>query len=127
MAFAPDESSTGMPPAQAAGLAAVLTVFGGMYFAVVEKKSKFVKLYAAQSIRIFGVAFFGGIFLLLSKAMGFLSSDNPLAMVFEAVSALLYLAFFIMYLALSINAFGGKVCVLPVFGAGLKKKLGIEE
>lgn len=126
MAFTPDESSTGMPPAKAAGLAAVFTVFGGTYFSFTEKKSKFVKLYAAQSIRIFWVAFLGGIFLVLSKAMGFLTSDNPLTMVFEAVSALLYLAFFIMYLTLSINAFGGKVVVLPLFGAGLKKKLGIE-
>lgn len=126
MAFTPDESSTGMPPAQAAGLAAVLGVLGGMYFAYTEKKSKFVKLYATQSIRIFYVAFFGAIFLVLGKAMGFLSSDNPLTMVFEAVSALLYLAFIIMYLTLSINAFGGKVVVLPLFGAGLKKRLGIE-
>ena len=127
MAFTPDESSTGMPPAQAAGLAAVLGVFGGTIFAVIEKKSRFVKLYATQSLRIFSVAFCGIIFLLLSKALGFMSSDNPLTMVCQAVSALFYLAYFIMYLVLSINAFSGKVYVLPVFGAGLKQKLGLEE
>jgi uncharacterized membrane protein len=126
MAFTPDESSTGMPPVQAAGLVALLGVFGGMIFFFVEKKSRFVKLYITQSLRIFSVAFCGIIFLVLSKALGYVSSDNPLTMIFEAVSALFYLAYFIMYLALLINAFSGKVCFLPLFGAGLKKKLGIE-
>lgn len=127
MAFTPDESSTGMSPTQAAGLASVLSVLGGLYFIYNERQSKFVKLYATQSIRIFfGVAFIAGIFLVLSKFMGFIAADSPLTMVFEAVSALLYLAFFIMYLALTINAFNGKVLILPVFGAGLKKKLGLE-
>jgi hypothetical protein len=126
MAYTPDESSTGMPPTTAAGLASVFSVFGATYFWFAEKRSRFVKLYIHQSLRIFPLAFFGGLLYLAGKGVSVMMSDSPLAMVFEAASALLYLAWLLCLIALSLNAFQGKVLILPMFGAGLKKKLGLD-
>lgn len=126
MAFTPDESSTGLPPTVAAGLAAAIPVFGVLYFWIAERNSKFVKLYWMQSLRILGIIFFGTIFLVLSWVMELVTKDNPLTMVCTAIYAVIYLAYFVMLIILAVNAFSGKVYILPVFGAGLKKKFGIE-
>lgn len=125
MAFSPDESSTGMAPTTAAGLASLLSVLGAFYFSIAEKRSKFVKLYVQQSLRIFILAFFGAVMLVAGTVLDLTGADMP-AMLCKAAAAMLYLAWALCLLALTINAFGGKVLILPVFGAGLKKKLDLE-
>jgi uncharacterized membrane protein len=121
MAFSPDESSTGLAPTTAAGLAALFGVFGAIFFTFAERKSHFVWLYIHQSYRIFIIAFIGEI----TFGIGKLTPDVA-GMGLQAVGGLLLLAYLLCLLALAVNAFQGKVLALPVFGAGLKRKLKLE-
>lgn len=121
MAYTPDESSTGMPPTVAAGLASVLGVIGALVFTFIERSSHFVWLYIHQSYRIFILAFLGEVLYGLGSLMGDISG-----MGLQTIGGLLLLAYVICLVALAVNAFQGKVLALPMFGAGLKKKLGLE-
>ncbi len=121
MAYTPDESSTGMPPTIAAGLASVLGVIGALVFMFIERSSHFVWLYIHQSLRIFILAFLGEVLYGAGKLLSDVSG-----MGLQAIGGLLLLAYLLCLIALAVNAFQGKVLLLPLFGAGLKKKLGLE-
>lgn len=121
MAYTPDASSTGMPPTVAAGLASLLGVIGALVFTFIERSSHFVWLYIHQSFRIFILAFIGEVLYIIGSLMGDIGGMSV-----QAIGGLILLAYFICLIALAVNAFQGKVLVLPVFGAGLKKKLGLE-
>jgi uncharacterized membrane protein len=125
MAYTPDESSTGMSPTTAAGLAVVLTFFGALYFLIAERRSRFVKLYAHQSLRVTYVAVLGGLCNLTRFALPLFTTDSPLVMVFQGAAAVLFFLWAVSYIALAVSAFSGKVLALPLIGAGLRKKLGL--
>lgn len=125
MAYTPDESSTGTSPTTAAGLAVVLSFLGALYFLILERRSSFVKLYAHQSLRVTYVAVLAALCYLTERALGFITGDSPLIMVFQGASAVLYFLWAVSYVALAVSAFSGKVLALPLIGAGLKKKLGL--
>jgi uncharacterized membrane protein len=122
MAFSPDESSTGLAPTTAAGLASLFGVFGAIFFTFAERSSHFVWLYIHQSYRIFILAFLGEVIFGVGKIMGDVGG-----MGIQAIGGLLLLAYVICLVTLAVNAFQGKVLALPVFGAGLKRKLKITD
>ncbi|WP_256710809.1 DUF4870 domain-containing protein [Paenibacillus sp. FSL A5-0031] len=100
----PDSSSTGLDP-KVAGLLCYLAGFiTGIIFLVLEKKSRFVRLHAVQSI-VLSVAFIAANILL-----GFIPIIGWL------LGILLGLAAFIAWIGLMLLTLQGKLNKLPVIG-----------
>src|SRR5271156_6703238 len=113
-ASTPTEPAVVQPPAPAAGtelqpnlaaaLACFFSVLGGIIFLVLEKKNKFVRFYAMQSVvfgaiaflLFFGFAVVAGVFL---SVIGRIPLIGPL---FGFIVSLIYVALFLGFWAISI-------------------------
>lgn len=109
---APGESTMGMQPNTAAGLSYLAGWVTGLIFFLLEKKNRFVRFHAAQSI-----LFFGGL-TVLDVVLGIASSFSPgfLGLAFSCLSGVLGLVGFVGWIVLLINGFQGKYFKLPVIG-----------
>lgn len=105
MEFTPDNSSTGLQPTIAAGLAVLLGWIGGLIFFLIEKESKYVKFYGFQSL-ILGLCF--------------ILSPIPI------IGWIWGVFIFIMWVMTLINAFTGKIFRVPVIGNLAAKQAGLE-
>jgi uncharacterized membrane protein len=114
------ESSTGMTANTAGLLCYVLGWVTGIVFVVLEKKSKFVKFHAWQSIMTFGVLFVAWLILsrmLIDIGLGNLFYPNfALIHVGQALGWIIGLGMLALWIVLMVQAYQGKMWKVP--GAG---------
>lgn len=106
------DSTMGMDPKTAAGLSYLGIWITGIIFFILEKKNRFVRFHAMQSI-----LFFGGLSILsfiLRVAAGF--TPGILSLGLGCVAGLIGLAMFVGWIVLMINGFQGKYFKLPIVG-----------
>ena len=106
------DSTMNMDPKTAAGLSYLGIWITGLIFFLMEKKNRFVRFHAMQSI-----LFFGGISVLdfiFRIAIDF--SPGFLALGLSCVSLLFGLVAFVGWIVLMINGFQGKYFKLPIVG-----------
>ncbi len=96
----------------AAGLSYVLGWVTGLIFFFLEKKNRFVRFHALQSIIFFGsITILGTIF-----RYAWVAFPTPLDVTFLCLSSLVGIAGFVGWIVLVINGFQGKYFKLPVIG-----------
>jgi uncharacterized membrane protein len=110
-----EPTSTGLAPNVAAALSYALGPLSGILFLVLEKRNRFVRFHAAQSVAV-GIAL-----IVLSVALSIVSSILALVPVLGWIVALLAglvfsLVVFVLWVALMLRAFQGHEWSLPVVG-----------
>jgi uncharacterized membrane protein len=117
------ESSTGLS-ANVAGLLCYVALWvTGIIFVVLEKKSKFVKFHAWQSIMTFGVLTVAH--LVLSTILGAIAvaAFSPGLAVFAAVLGwIIGILMFILAIILIVQAYQGKMWKVPLAGDWAEKQ-----
>ncbi|MDP8230217.1 MAG: DUF4870 domain-containing protein [Candidatus Gorgyraea atricola] len=98
------ETSMGMQPNLAALLCYLLGWITGLIFFLVEKKNKFVRFHAMQSIVVFGGLAVINIVLLVVPVIGAL------------IGLLLSLLALVLWILLMIKAYQGEMFKLPIAG-----------
>ena len=116
--------STGLPSNVAAAIACIPLV-GGIIFYVLEKHDGFVRFYAMQSI-IFGGAWL--LFNVASQIVYFIFGNIPaiggiLVFFWSIVSALVHIAFLIVWIVATVKAFTGVRWDIPYVGAIARKQI----
>ena len=129
-AAAPDPApsapaATGLAPNVAAGLAAVFPLVGGVIFLVLEKKDKFVRFWAMQSIFFGGLAFGISIVLrVVAFVFGFLPFIGKLMLfLLLIVYPIFGLAWFVVWVIGIVKAFSGKEWEIPWLGKLARQQL----
>ncbi|MHA3770287.1 DUF4870 domain-containing protein [Verrucomicrobiota bacterium sgz303538] len=120
----PVSDVTGLPRNIAAGLACIFTLIGGIVFLVLERKDRFVRFYAVQSILL------GVVALMVSVAgavVEFIFSHIPL--IGGLLNGALWivkggfsLAWFVVYVVVIVKAFTGKEWEIPYLGQIARKQ-----
>src|SRR3954467_6802298 len=113
----PKSTSTGLPANVAAALACI-PLIGGIIFYILEKHNSFVRFYAMQSI------IFGGLWMLfniVSSIVHMIFSSipglGPMLLIFwSLISALVQLAFLVVFVVTVIKAFTGVRWEIPYLG-----------
>jgi uncharacterized membrane protein len=125
----PASAGTELQPNIAAAIACFFSVLGGIIFLVLEKKNKFVRFYAMQSVvfgaiaflLFFGFAVVAGVFI---SVIGRIPLIGPL---FGFIVSLIYVALFLGFWAISImtiiKAFKNKEWEIPYIGPIARKQL----
>ena len=109
---------SGIPPAVGAGLAYLLGFIGGIVMLLIEKRDRFIRFAAWQSILLsvvyFVVRILWGVLVAIIGLIPVLRT--VLAPVEYLLSTLIFLAFLILWLYVTIEAFLEKEISLPVIG-----------
>jgi uncharacterized membrane protein len=118
--------ATGLPRNVAAGLASIFILVGGVVFLVLERKDRFVRFYAVQSILLGVVALMVSV---AGEVVRFIFSHIPLiGGVLNGglwlISAAFSLAWFVVYVVLIVKAFTGKEWEIPYLGHIARKQTG---
>ena len=116
--------STGLPSNVAAAIACIPLV-GGIIFYILEKHDGFVRFYAMQSI-IFGGAWL--LFNVASQIVYFIFGNIPaiggiLVFFWSIVSALVHIAFLIVWIVATVKAFTGVRWDIPYVGPIARKQI----
>ena len=116
--------STGLPSNVAAALACI-PLIGGIIFYVLEKHDQFVRFYAMQSI-IFGGAWL--LFNVASQIVYFIFGSIPgiggiLVFFWSLLSALVHIAFLIIWIVATVKAFTGARWDIPYVGPIARKQI----
>ena len=98
------ETSMGMQPNLAGLLCYFFGFITGLVFYFVEKKNKFVRFHAMQSIVVFGSFFVANLVLLVLPVLGVI------------IGALLSLLSLVLWVLLMIKAYQGEMFKLPIAG-----------
>jgi len=110
------KTSTGMQANLAALLTYALGFITGIVFYIIEKKNKFVRFHAMQSIIVFGgfaiIAFILSVIIRLLAMIKFYFFI-PL---FSLIGTALWLAALIIWIILMLKAYNGEKFKLPVIG-----------
>jgi uncharacterized membrane protein len=117
-------TSTGLPPNVAAALACI-PLIGGVIFYILEKHDGFVRFYAMQSI-IFGGAWL--LFNVASQIVYFIFGSIPgiggiLVFFWSLLSALVHIAFLIIWIVATVKAFTGARWDIPYVGPIARKQI----
>ena len=99
-----DATETGIKPNVAALLAYLLGFVTGLVFLLIEKKNKFVRFHAMQSIIVFGVIFVAQWMLAFFPVVGIM------------VSGLLSILGVVLWIVLMVKAYQGEKYKLPWAG-----------
>lgn len=130
---APDSSGgaggiggTGLDRNVAAGLACLFSVVGGIVFLVIEKKDRYVRFYAMQSL-LLGAASIA-FSILMQIAIGILGFIPVIGWIVSLllipIAMIVGLAYVALWLITTIKAFsGGPEWEIPVLGAIARKQL----
>ena len=118
-------TTSGLAPNVAAGLAALFPLVGGAVFLALEKRDKFVRFWAMQSV------FFGGATMAVSVALriaGFIFGMLPLigklmVIVLIPVHLVFGMACLAVWIIGIVKAFSGKEWEIPWLGALARKQL----
>ena len=122
----PAPESTGLPRHIAAGIACIFTLIGGIVFLILEKKDRFVRFYAMQSV------FLGGLLLavsILMRVMAFLFQFIPflgklLMLALWVLHVVFSVAWLVAYVVQIVKAFSNKEWEIPYLGPLARKQLG---
>jgi len=98
------ETSLGMQPNLAGLLCYFFGFITGLVFYFVEKKNKFVRFHAMQSIVVFGSFFVANLVLLVVPVLGVI------------IGGLLSLLSLVLWVLLMIKAYQGEMFKLPIAG-----------
>ncbi|MBC8474001.1 MAG: DUF4870 domain-containing protein [Candidatus Omnitrophica bacterium] len=98
------ETSLGMQPNLAGLLCYFFGFITGLVFYLVEKKNKFVRFHAMQSIVVFGSFFVANLVLLVVPVLGVI------------IGGLLSLLSLVLWILLMIKAYQGEFFKLPIAG-----------
>jgi uncharacterized membrane protein len=116
------ESSTGMSANTAGLLCYVAMWITGIIFVVLEKKSKFVKFHAWQSIMTFGVLTVVQIILsIISAIAAFTIAPGP-ALFAWALTIIVLVIMVVLWIILMIQAGTGKMWKVPLAGDWAEKQ-----
>jgi uncharacterized membrane protein len=122
-------AGTELQPNIAASIACFFSLLGGIIFLVLEKKNKFVRFYAMQSV-VFGavafVVFFGFAIAatILVAVIGRIPVIGPLFGFFiSLVYVLLFLGYWAITIIAMVNAFKNKEWEIPYIGPIARKQL----
>jgi uncharacterized membrane protein len=119
------ESSTGLS-ANVAGLLCYVGLpvawIGGIVFVLLEKKSRFVKFHAWQSIMTFGVLTVVQIILSIIAAIALATLSLGPALVAQVLSVIVWVIAFGLAIALMILAYQGKMWKVPWAGKWAEKQ-----
>jgi uncharacterized membrane protein len=116
------ESSTGMSANVAGLLCYVVTWITGIVFVVLEKKSKFVKFHAWQSIMTFGVLTVVQIILSLIALIALATFSPGLWLVLHVLGVIVWVVTVGLWIALMILAYQGKMWKVPGAGNWAEKR-----
>jgi uncharacterized membrane protein len=121
----PAQDGTGLQPNVAAGLACIFLLLGGIIFLVLEKKDKYVRFYAMQSVFLGGLNF---AFYIFVRIAGFILAQIPVIgkivlLLLGLLSAVVGLGVLVLWVILIIKAFSGKEWEIPYLGALARKQL----
>jgi len=117
-------TSTGLPANVAAAIACI-PLIGGVIFYILEKHDGFVRFYAMQSI-IFGGAWL--LFNVASQIVYFIFGSIPgiggiLVFFWSLLSALVHIAFLIIWIVATVKAFTGARWDIPYVGPIARKQI----
>ena len=98
------QTDTGIKPNIAALLSYLLFFISGLVFILIEKKNKFVRFHAMQSIVTFGALFVAQWVLMIIPVLGFI------------VSGLINLLGVVLWVVLMVKAYQGEMYKLPYVG-----------
>ncbi|MGB8166171.1 MAG: hypothetical protein WCF18_01685 [Chthoniobacteraceae bacterium] len=120
-----DPATTGLAPNIAAGIACLFTIVGGIVFLVLEKKDKFVRFWAMQSVFLGGLALAVPIvFRIAQLVFDFIPFVGKLMMLaLGLVNMLFGIAWFIVYLICVVKAFSRQEWEIPWLGKLARKQL----
>ncbi|MCJ7669531.1 MAG: zinc-ribbon domain-containing protein [Dehalococcoidia bacterium] len=116
------ESSTGMSANTAGLLCYLATWITGIIFAVLEKKSTFVKFHAWQSIMTFGVLTVVQIILSIISAIAAFTFSPGLSVFALVLSVIVGVITVGLWIALMILAYQGKMWKVPLAGDWAEKQ-----
>lgn len=122
---APMNAGTGLQPNVAAGLASIFTLIGGIVFLVLEKRDKFVRFYAMQSVFLGGAMVAASV---VTQIVAIVFSHLPIigwliALLFGLLFWLLWLGWFVVYVITIIKAFSNQEWEIPFLGPLARKQL----
>lgn len=119
----PEASSTGLDPHVAGALAYLLGPITGILFLVLEKRSRFVRFHAAQSIGIFVCFVLLGIVLsVVSTVLGVIPVLGWIvAIAIGLLGFVLFLAGFLLWFFLMYKAYSGEEWEFPYVGEQSRK------
>lgn len=116
------ETTVGMAPNVAGLLCYVLSWITGIIFAVIEKKSTFVKFHAWQSIVTFGALTVVQIVLAIIGGIATLTLSLGLALVVHVLSVIVWVITIGLWIALMILAYQGRKWKVPLAGDWAEKR-----
>ncbi|TET42688.1 MAG: zinc-ribbon domain-containing protein [Dehalococcoidia bacterium] len=118
------ETSTGLAPNIAGLLCYVVGWITGIVFAVIEKKSKFVKFHALQSIMTFGILTVVQIVISILAAIVWtpFALVSGLWMFLNVLGIIVWVVGFILWIILMVQAGTGKMWKLPGVGDWAEKQ-----
>lgn len=117
------ETSTGLAPNIAGLLCYIGGWISGIVFLVIEKKSKFVKFHAWQSIMTFGILSVAQIVISrILAAIGAVTFSFGLIAVAGVLSTIIWVLTTILWIILMIQAWNGKMWKLPGVGNWAEKQ-----
>jgi uncharacterized membrane protein len=120
---APD--NTGLAPNVAAGLACLFTIVGGIVFLVLEKKDRFVRLWAMQSLFLGGLAIAVSILVAVASViLGFIPWIGPVLIFLIWLANLVFgIGWCVVYVITVAKAFSGKEWEIPWLGKLARRQL----
>jgi len=118
------ESSTGMSANVAGLLCYVATWVTGIVFVVLEKKSKFVKFHAWQSIMTFGILSVVQIVISILGSIALATFSLGLWGFVHVLNVILWVVIVGLWIALMLLAYSGKMWKLPWIGNWAEKQAG---
>ena len=105
-------------------MAVMFTWISGLaFYAIIERKSKFVKFYALQGI-LFSVLM--TLSLLFAELVSYALVNINAMLIVNLIHWFFYLGLAAIYVTLLVNAFSGKVWVMPLFGKWCRRKAKLE-
>ncbi len=103
-------TSTGLKATTAAVLSYLFFFIGGLIFLIIERKNRFVRFAAAQSLLFFVFA------SILVNIVKFIGGIWLIGILVQPLLLLLYILFTLIWLYLMFQAYRGKTVHLPLFG-----------
>ena len=121
----PADTTTGLAPNVAAGLAVLCSFISGIIFLVLEKRSQFVRFWAMQST-VVGLGLFA--FHIATWILGFILAAIPVVgwiagIILGLISLVVGLAAFVVYVIMLIKAFTGEEWAVPGLGRFVRQML----
>ncbi len=121
----PAAETTGLAPNIAAGIACLFTIVGGIVFLVLEKKDKFVRFWAMQSLFLGGLALAVSIVTKVATLVfHFIPWVGTLLIVVIGLANLVFgIGWFVLYVISVVKAFSGQEWEIPYLGKLARKQL----